>query len=62
MIPKSTAPDRIRKNADLFGFAIDEEDMADDDRDYGPRRRGHLGYGRSYEGSMNDKGTCLKEL
>ena len=28
VIPKSTAPDRIRKNADLFGFAIDEEDMA----------------------------------
>jgi 2,5-diketo-D-gluconate reductase A len=27
VIPKSANPDRIRKNADLFSFAIDEEDM-----------------------------------
>lgn len=28
VLPKSTNPDRIRKNADLFGFNIDAEDMA----------------------------------
>lgn len=28
VLPKSTNPDRIRSNADLFGFTIDEEDMA----------------------------------
>ncbi len=28
VLPKSTSPDRIRKNADLFGFALDEGDMA----------------------------------
>ncbi len=28
VIPKSTNPDRIRKNADLFGFNIDDQDMA----------------------------------
>jgi 2,5-diketo-D-gluconate reductase A len=25
---KSTNPDRIRKNADIFGFNVDDEDMA----------------------------------
>jgi 2,5-diketo-D-gluconate reductase A len=28
VLPKSTRPDRIRRNADLFGFALDDEDMA----------------------------------
>lgn len=28
VLPKSTNPDRIRKNADIFGFNIDDEDMA----------------------------------
>lgn len=28
VLPKSTNPVRIRTNADIFGFAIDEEDMA----------------------------------
>jgi 2,5-diketo-D-gluconate reductase A len=28
VLPKSTNPDRIRKNADLFGFNLDDEDMA----------------------------------
>jgi len=28
VLPKSTHPDRIRKNADIFGFTIDDEDMA----------------------------------
>lgn len=28
VLPKSTNPDRIRKNADIFGFTIDDEDMA----------------------------------
>lgn len=28
VLPKSTNPDRIRTNADIFGFTIDEEDMA----------------------------------
>ncbi|MFE7588171.1 aldo/keto reductase [Kitasatospora sp. NPDC057512] len=27
VLPKSTNPDRIRQNADIFGFTIDEEDM-----------------------------------
>ena len=28
VLPKSTNPDRIRTNADIFGFTIDDEDMA----------------------------------
>jgi 2,5-diketo-D-gluconate reductase A len=28
VLPKSTDPDRIRRNADIFGFDIDDEDMA----------------------------------
>ena len=28
VLPKSTNPNRIRKNADIFGFNIDDEDMA----------------------------------
>ncbi len=28
VLPKSTNPDRIRQNADIFGFNIDDEDMA----------------------------------
>jgi 2,5-diketo-D-gluconate reductase A len=28
VLPKSTNPDRIRRNADIFGFEIDDEDMA----------------------------------
>jgi len=28
VLPKSTNPDRIRKNADIFAFGIDDEDMA----------------------------------
>ncbi|MGE5787797.1 MAG: aldo/keto reductase, partial [Myxococcales bacterium] len=28
VLPKSTNPDRIRKNADIFGFKIDDQDMA----------------------------------
>jgi 2,5-diketo-D-gluconate reductase A len=28
VLPKSTSPDRIRQNADVFGFDIDDEDMA----------------------------------
>jgi 2,5-diketo-D-gluconate reductase A len=28
VLPKSTNPDRIRRNADIFGFEIDEKDMA----------------------------------
>lgn len=28
VLPKSTNPDRIRENADLFSFALDDEDMA----------------------------------
>ena len=28
VLPKSTNPDRIRKNADIFGFDIDADDMA----------------------------------
>jgi 2,5-diketo-D-gluconate reductase A len=28
VLPKSTNPDRIRQNADVFGFDIDDEDMA----------------------------------
>jgi 2,5-diketo-D-gluconate reductase A len=28
VLPKSTNPDRIRKNADIFGFSLDHEDMA----------------------------------
>jgi 2,5-diketo-D-gluconate reductase A len=28
VLPKSTDPDRIRRNADVFGFALDEADMA----------------------------------
>jgi 2,5-diketo-D-gluconate reductase A len=28
VLPKSTDPDRIRKNADIFGFNVDDEDMA----------------------------------
>lgn len=28
VLPKSTDPDRIRKNADIFGFTIDDHDMA----------------------------------
>jgi 2,5-diketo-D-gluconate reductase A len=28
VLPKSTNPDRIRRNADIFGFNIDDEDMA----------------------------------
>ena len=38
VLPKSTNPDRIRKNADIFGFNIDDEDMAAIDED-GPWRR-----------------------
>jgi 2,5-diketo-D-gluconate reductase A len=28
VLPKSTDPERIRRNADIFGFAIDDKDMA----------------------------------
>jgi 2,5-diketo-D-gluconate reductase A len=28
VLPKSKSPDRIRENADVFGFDIDDEDMA----------------------------------
>ena len=28
VLPKSTDRERIRRNADIFGFAIDEQDMA----------------------------------
>jgi 2,5-diketo-D-gluconate reductase A len=28
VLPKSTNPDRIRRNSDIFGFNIDDEDMA----------------------------------
>jgi 2,5-diketo-D-gluconate reductase A len=28
VLPKSTSPERIRENADIFSFDIDEEDMA----------------------------------
>ncbi len=28
VLPKSTNPNRMRKNADIFGFNIDDEDMA----------------------------------
>lgn len=28
VLPKSSNPDRLRKNADIFGFDIDDEDMA----------------------------------
>ncbi|EWM13928.1 morphine 6-dehydrogenase [Kutzneria sp. 744] len=28
VLPKSTDPDRVRRNADIFGFDIDDEDMA----------------------------------
>ncbi len=28
MLPKSTSPTRIRQNADLFGFELDDQDMA----------------------------------
>jgi 2,5-diketo-D-gluconate reductase A len=28
VLPKSTNPERIRENADIFSFDIDEEDMA----------------------------------
>ena len=28
VLPKSTKPDRIRQNADLFGFSIGAQDMA----------------------------------
>jgi 2,5-diketo-D-gluconate reductase A len=28
VLPKSTNPDRIRRNAKIFGFEIDEKDMA----------------------------------
>ncbi len=28
VLPKSTHPDRIRRNADIFGFTVDDEDMA----------------------------------
>jgi 2,5-diketo-D-gluconate reductase A len=28
VLPKSTNPDRMRQNADIFGFNIDDEDMA----------------------------------
>ena len=44
MIPKSTNPERMRVNADVFGFEIDEEDMAAIARD-GPWRRGRVGRG-----------------
>jgi 2,5-diketo-D-gluconate reductase A len=28
VLPKSANPDRIRRNADIFGFTVDDEDMA----------------------------------
>jgi 2,5-diketo-D-gluconate reductase A len=28
VLPKSTNPDRIRKNADIFGFNVADADMA----------------------------------
>ena len=28
MLPKSTKPERMRQNADVFSFHIDDEDMA----------------------------------
>ncbi len=28
VLPKSTSPDRMRTNADIFGFSLDDEDMA----------------------------------
>ncbi len=28
MLPKSTNPERMRQNADIFGFNLDPDDMA----------------------------------
>ena len=57
VLPKSTNPDRIRRNADIFDFNIDDKDMAAIET-LGCGGRSSLGHGRSHESTVKRCREC----